>query len=128
MLNSIKVACKRMRTAREINSLNQQILDDLGISREGLRKLLFTPTIVMRRLTAMATRHHVSQPYLSSDLQLLSTLAASCSTCSLARACAEFLGDNRAIREQAAFCPNYAMLSELSTAEPQPNRYLSGTK
>lgn len=114
MLNSIKVTRDRMRLVWEINSLPTQVLDELGISRAGLRTLGLSSPKVMKRLTSMANRHHVRQPSFSKNLNNLSDLVERCNSCTQTRACNKFLTNSGAEVEQAAFCPNHAALSELS--------------
>ncbi len=114
MLDYLKRIRGRMRSTREINCLDERVLEDLGISRSGLRNLSSTPQAVMRRFTAMSTRQCVDDGALSDDLQHLSGLVSRCQSCSKTRACEKFLVEPAAAAEQATFCPNFAEFRRLS--------------
>lgn len=116
MLGYLKSFRSRARLSREINFLGENVLDDLGVTRTGLRKMLHTPQIVMRRLTKMAMRQRVEQPVLLRDLQKLPLLIDRCSNCQSTHACTEFLDNPSADPAQATFCPNLEEFKRLSRA------------
>jgi hypothetical protein len=51
---------KRTRATREIDLLETNTLDDVGLSRNQFRRLTLTPASVMHRMLAMAQRHGVT--------------------------------------------------------------------
>lgn len=114
MLDYLKTVRDRMRSNREIDSLDDRVLMELGISRYALRKLSATSQTVMRRFTAMSSRQNVAPTALSSDMQNMSVLVERCRNCGNTRACAEFLDDSSVGSERAAFCPNFAEFRRLS--------------
>lgn len=120
MLDYIRTFRSRVVTAREINSLDDSVLADLGLSRVGLRELSLTPQPIMDRLTAMARRHQVDRPTLSGDPQIMSALVKSCAGCRETRECSRFLADPAAQGEQATFCPNFAEFRRLSPTMEHP--------
>lgn len=120
MLDFIRTYRRNARLGREIDGLDQRVLNDLGVSRSGLRKLTATPRAVLQRLTAMARRQQVPQHTLMGDLMTLPTLVEQCSACRSTRACAAFLADSSAPTEQAGFCPNQSAFRRMR-AEATPH-------
>jgi uncharacterized protein YjiS (DUF1127 family) len=116
MLGYIKSLRGQARVTREINFLGDNVLEDLGVTRSGLRRIIKTPQAVLRRMTAMAGRQRVEQPTLMRDLQKLPVMIERCCDCQHTRACASFLETPSADAGQAAFCPNLGEFKRMARA------------
>lgn len=114
MFNYLKTFRDRVRSNREIDSLDDRALADIGISRFGLRNLSSTSQLVIRRLTAMATRQNTDHTALLGDLQNLSFVVERCKNCGQARTCAKFLADPSVDADHATFCPNLGEFRRLA--------------
>lgn len=114
VMGFLKTFRDRTRSTREIDSLGDNVLADLGISRAGLQKLSSTSQVVMRRFAAMSTRQGVEPADIKGDLQDFSVLVERCKNCGETRACAKFLADSSVGADQAAFCPNLPEFRRIS--------------
>ncbi|HEY9037990.1 MAG TPA: DUF6455 family protein [Roseovarius sp.] len=118
MLDYFKTFRDRMWSSREIDSLDERLLEDIGISRFGLRNLSSTSKLVMRRLMAMSTRQNVDESALLGDLQNLSVVVERCKNCRKTRACAKYLAAQSVSPDEATFCRNLAEFRRLSLKSP----------
>lgn len=117
MLDIIRKYRDRMRCQMEIECIDNHVLDDLGVSRAGLRRISLTPGTILQRLAAMARRQQVDRSAVFGDLRTLPRLLETCSNCRQTRACATFLAEPSVEAHAATFCPN---LSEFRRRAGRP--------
>lgn len=104
----LHAAQEHRRELREIEAMDERALDEIGLSRSALRRVVETPEAVTERMTAMARRHGLDPDKLDLYREDFAHLLDTCAHCHATGTCARFLADPEGGPYAAGFCPNHA--------------------
>jgi uncharacterized protein YjiS (DUF1127 family) len=104
----VQAVNEHRRELQEIDALDDRAIEDLGLSREELRKVVTTTSAVAERMAAMARRHGLDPDQLDRFRHDYVHLLDTCAHCQATDLCAKYLADVSEGPLAAGFCPNHA--------------------
>jgi hypothetical protein len=110
------------RAVREVDTLSERDLHELGLSRDEARAFARIPPEVTARVARMASVYGLGADDIQHDIPGYRALVAACATCGRAGECRDRLEDAaRLTPADMAFCPNAATFGRLASS-PSPYR------
>ncbi len=107
MFDRIKTLINRWNALKEVEALSEHELDDLGMTRDQVRRFVQMPADIADRVKHMAAIFGLSEADLHKDHEAYVALLETCGTCQDRRACSRVLGLGDAARpEMCSFCLN----------------------
>ncbi len=107
MFDQIKELMARWHAMREVDSMTDRDLDDLGMTRGQVNRFVRMPRDVPDRVAAMAGIFGLSADQIKADHGRYLDLLDTCGTCGHRGACIRRL-DGDPAQAQDRFCPNAA--------------------
>lgn len=113
MLEQIRALVTRWRALKEVESLTDRDLMDLGMTRAQVETFARMPLDVADRVTAMATNFGISAADLKTNYPEYLDLLTACGRCHDRAACGLVLAKGELARpSDAAFCPNAPVFAQ----------------
>ncbi len=106
MIEGLKSLFANHRDLKEIDALSERDLDELGLTRDQLRRIALMPRGVGERMTAMAAIFGVDADDLQEPRATYADLLETCYGCTKRKACAVTLANPEAVAKDCGFCPN----------------------
>jgi hypothetical protein len=113
MFDRIRTLLNRLHEVKEVDTLTDRDLDDIGISRAQMLDFLRMPEDINERVLAMGAIFGVPAADLKRDHGLWLDLLTTCGHCTDRAACSHAL-DQGADPAECGFCGNRAAFSDLS--------------
>lgn len=114
MFDRIKTLLSRWHDIKEVETLTDRDLADLGMTREQVRAFVQMPHDVAKRVTAMATIFGVPEADLKRDHAQWVDLLSTCGNCAERGACSLVLAKGDQSRpEDAGFCLNRGSFAQM---------------
>lgn len=115
MLERIRTLINHLSKVKEINTLTDRDLDDLGMSRSQLLDFLAMPHDISDRVTAMAAIFGVPEEELKRNHAEWIDLLTTCGQCHERTACAQALAHpDETTPASCSFCGNHAAFEALA--------------
>lgn len=115
MFERIKALIHRWDDIREVSTLTDRDLDDLGMTREQLEAFVRMPHDINDRVTAMAAIFDVPETVLRRDQDQWLNLLHTCGTCKERGACKHVLERGaRSRAKDAEFCLNAGDFAQMA--------------
>lgn len=113
MFDRIKELMARWHAMREVDSMTDRDLDDLGMTRSQVNRFVRLPRDVPDRVAAMAEIFGLSAEDVKADHGRYLDLLDTCGTCGHRGACKRMLdGDHKHAPD--GFCPNAAEFRDMA--------------
>ncbi|MCX7888990.1 MAG: DUF1127 domain-containing protein [Rhodobacteraceae bacterium] len=109
---------EKRRQDDEIDALSARDLDEIGLSRGELHRIVDAPADVVVRQGLMAGRFGLTDLDFQFNRHDYAASLAQCGACAAAVECAAFLDDPGAPAAEARFCPNRDIFAALARHAP----------
>jgi hypothetical protein len=113
MFDRIRALLAHLHDVKEVNSLSDRDLDDLGMSRDQVLAFLRMPRDVTDRVTAMGAIFGIPQADLKRDHAQWVDLLTTCGQCGDRGRCASHLAKGKD-KAEVTFCPNLPTFKDLA--------------
>ena len=107
MFERIKAVAEKWQSLKEVDSLTERDLDDLGMTRDQVYRFIRMPADIGDRVKHMAAIFGLSEADVQKDHTSYVEILERCGTCTDRAACSKVLALGDAARpEQCDFCRN----------------------
>ena len=114
MLEQIRALVTRWRALKEVDSLTDRDLMDLGMTRTQVETFARMPLDVADRVAAMAANFGIGAADLKANYEEYLELLSTCGRCQDRAACGLVLAKGELARpSEAAFCPNAPVFAQM---------------